>query len=558
MMSEYLFITDKKLDYPFDESIKILNSADNGNYIVANSPSCDTQIYAPEINFYIQNSADKISDKIKNIKALYDIRSLEFDLAKDMDFKEEVNDKLLIVTDDEKNNKYEDILQNDKFTSITLTPESIIDIFGHIGDLKVTLKKDDTNYEIACSQIIWEDAPKFAMKQSGVFDPKELGLEEVFRRVEENLGGYKYKNFIVYDSSICQYHERNEEICGKCAEVCPTVSILKEDETKHLVFSDIDCHGCGGCISVCPSGALDYTQLPRSAFSEIKEFYEDKVALIIPRKMSLESLHVELPKNTLPLAVEGEKFLHEAHFLSLLQTSGKSVIFYSDFISKGTGDAIALVNEVFKRKYDKPAIFIAKDAQELEFALSKVESFPECKYGINESDLRKREIFSARLAHLVGDDDLGIVKTKEHIHYGNITINTEACTLCLSCVGACNVRALTAHPEDNSLRFNPSICTNCTYCEVICPEKDCLSVQRDEIALNPEYFKQNIMAKDELFKCVECGVEFAPKKAVEKIANMMIPMFGGDEVKIKTLYCCANCKPKVILQAQIDKEMKGK
>ncbi len=554
MTSEYLFIASGSLEYPLDESIKVLNNPDNNDYIVANTPSCDTQIYASEINFYVQNSADTIADKIKSVKALYDIRSLSFDLAKDMDFKEEVNDKLLIVTDSENSSQYEEILKNDKFTSITLAPEAIIDINGHIGDLIVTLKKDDRDYEIVCSQIIWEDAPEFAMKQSGVFDPKELGFVEVFKRVEDNLDGYRYKNFIVYDSKICQYHERNEEICGKCAEVCPTVSILKEDETKHLLFSDIDCHGCGGCISVCPSGALDYTQLPREAFSEIKEFYKDKVALIIPRKMSLENLHVELPEGTLPLAVEGEKFLHEAHYLSLLQTSGKSVIFYSDFISKGSGDAISLINEIFRRKYNKQAIFIAKDREELESALSKIESFPECKYGINEVGLRKRELFSARLAHLVGEDDLGIVRTGEHIHYGNIIINEENCTLCLSCVGACNVRALTAHPEDNTLRFDPSICTNCGYCEVVCPEKDCLTVVYDELSLKSNYFKQNIMAKDEIFKCVECGTPFAPRKVVEKIANMMTPRFNGDEAKIKSLYCCADCKAKVVLQAQIDKE----
>jgi len=181
----------------------------------------------------------------------------------------------------------------------------------------------------------------------------------------------------------------------------------------------------------------------------------------------------------------------------------------------------------------------------------------ECVYGINEDGLKKREIFSARLAHLVGEDDLGAVKTGEHVHYGNIKINTDTCTLCLSCVGACNVRALTAHPEDNTLRFNPSICTNCTYCEVICPEPDCLTVIKDEINLNPDYFKQNVMAHDDIFECVECGTPFATVKSVEKIANMMKPIFGDDELRIKTLYCCADCKPKIMLQAHMD-ERKGK
>lgn len=558
MNPEYLYLTKSKLEFPLDESIRVLEVADDNEYIVSNSDSCKTQIYAPEINFYAQFTQDSIADKIKNIKSLYDIRSLTFDLAKDMDFEEEVNDKLLIVTDDEEKDDYKKFLEDKRFASLILSSDMITDVNGHIGKLIVSIDKNGEEYEVECAQIIWRDAPSFAMKQSGVFDLSQMSLDEVYERVKENLSGYRYKNYTIYDENICQYHERREEICGKCVEVCPTVAILKDDEHKHLEFSQIDCHGCGGCVSVCPSGALDFTQLPRDAFSELKEFYIDKVALIIPRQMDLESLHVELPKDVLPLAIEGSKFLHETHFISLLQTSGKSVVFYSDIISKGTGDAIELINEIFRRKYDKQAIRIAKNEEELKEALAKTETFSEAKYGINESGLRKREIFSARLSHLVGDDDLGVVKTGEHIHYGNITINTETCTLCMSCVGACNVRALTAHPEDNTLRFDPSICTNCGYCEPSCPEKGCLSVIYDELSLRADYFKQNVMATDEIFKCVECGVGFATKKSIEKIASMMIPVFGDDKERIRALYCCADCKPKVTMNAYLREKTKGK
>jgi len=551
MEKEYLFYDQVALEYPLDDSIKVTTELDDGEYVVSNVASKNTQIYAPEINFYIKNTKDDISQKIVNIKKLYDIRASTYDLAQDLDFEEPVGDKVVIVS-----TKNEDVLleelQNLEFTSIVLNPINVVDVNGHIGKLTLTIKKEDELIDLETDQIIWEDAPEFAMKQSGTCDPNLTGLEKAVQTVKLNKGTYKYKNFIKYDSNICQYHERNTEICGKCAEVCPTIAILKIDETKHLDFSHIDCHGCGGCISVCPSGALDYSQMPRIAFKEVTEFYRDSIALIIPRKMDLESLHVELPKGVLPLAIEGEKYLHEAHFMTLIQTSGNPVIFYTDFISKGTGDVIRIINDIFKKKYNKQAIFICKDEDELKQAITNVVPIKECIYGINEEGLNKREIFSARLSYLVGEDDLGTVKTGEHVHYGNITINTDTCTLCLSCVGACNVRALTAHPEDNTLRFNPSICTNCTYCEVVCPEANCLTVIKDEINLNPDYFKQNVKATDEIFECIECGVGFATVKSVEKIANMMIPIFGNDEIRIKTLYCCADCKSKVMLQAHID------
>ena len=556
MEKEYLFYSQAALEFPLDDSIDVLTNLNDSSYIVSNTNMANAEIYAPEINFYMKNTQDDISKKITNIKKLYDIRVSAYDLAQDVDYEEAVGNKLVIVSNEDEDELIGQ-LKKSEFTCIVLNPVNIVDLNGHIGKLILTIRKEEELIDLETDQIIWADAPEFAMKQSGVYDPALTSIKIAVETAKKNQGTYNYKNYIKYDSSICQYHERNTEICGKCAEVCPTVAILKVDETKHLEFSHIDCHSCGGCISVCPSGALDYSQMPRKAFKEVTEFYRENIALIIPRKMELESLQIKLPQDVLPLAIEGEKYLHEAHFMTLLQTSGNPVIFYTDFISRGTGDVIRIINEIFKKKYNKQAIFVCKDEIELKEAINNITPIKECVYGINEDGLNKREIFSARLSHLVGVDDLGVVKTGEHVHYGNITINTDACTLCLSCVGACNVRALTAHPEDNTLRFNPSICTNCTYCEVVCPEVNCLSIVRDEISLNPDYFKQNIMAKDELFKCVECGSEFATVKSVEKIAQMMKPLFGNDEIKIKTLYCCADCKPKVMLQAHVD-ERDGK
>lgn len=561
MQKEYLFYNQNALDFPLHEEIEVATALKQSDekYLVSNTKETDNYIYAPEINFYLQNSQDDISDKILNVKALYDARATNYDFAQDLDFEVEVGKKLLIVSE-----KDESALVNEMneigFTSMVIDPYMIKDVYGHIGALKVVIQKnkDEEALEVETDQIVWFNAPEFAMTQSGTFDPNVLGLDEAIFKVKANDGSYKYKNFIKYDSKICQYHERKlEETCGRCADICPTVAILKVDERRHLEFSHVDCHGCGGCISICPSGALEYSQMPRIAFTEICSFYEDKTAFIIPEKMKIENLNIELPQGVLPLAIAGEKFLHEAHFMSLIQTSGNPVVFFTDFISKGTGDVIRIINEIFEKKYGKKAIFVCQNEEEALKVFKKLQPIPECKYGINEEGMAKREVFSARLAHLVGQDDLGTVTTGEFVHYGNIKINEDNCTLCLSCVGACNVRALTAHPEDNTLRFNPSICTNCTYCEVACPEKDCLSVIKDEISLKPEYFVQNIMAKDELFECVECGKKFATVKSVEKIASVMKPIFAGDENKIKSLYCCADCKPKVTLMAAIQKQREG-
>ncbi|PHQ56769.1 MAG: 4Fe-4S ferredoxin [Sulfurimonas sp.] len=556
MEKEYLFRYDTAMEFPLDESIETVNSLDSGNYLISNVQTPYAEVYAPEINFYIKNSSDDISKKIQNVKTLYDVRLAAYELAEDFDYTTPVGNKLIIVSDTEIKDLQEQF-EKDNLVVIRVPTSSILDVNGQIGKLLVSLKKDDEHLEVETDQIMWHDAPYFAMKQSGVYDPNEIGLEEACKRVLDNYGEFSYKNIIKYDSTICQYHERQAEICGRCADVCPSVAIVKIDETKHLGFSDVDCHGCGGCISVCPSGALDYTQMNRDSFAEVASFYTDKISLIIPRKMSLDNLSCVLTENVLPFPIEGEKYLHEVHFLTLLQKSGNPIVFYTDLISKGTGDAIDLLNEIFARKYGKKAIYTCETTEELEQAFSELENIEECKFDMLDDGMMKREIFTHRLSHLVGEDDLGLVQTKEHIHYGTIKINQDACTLCLSCVGACNVKALTSHAEDNTLRFNPSMCTNCGYCEFICPEKDCLEVVYDEMYLDKNYFKQNIMATDTLFACVECGIEFATTKSIEKIAAIMAPIFAGDETKVRSLYCCADCKPKITMQAFLDQKNKS-
>ena len=123
---------------------------------------------------------------------------------------------------------------------------------------------------------------------------------------------------------------------------------------------------------------------------------------------------------------------------------------------------------------------------------------------------------------------------------------------CVCHVGACNVNALTAHTDDNTLRLNPSLCTSCGYCQVSCPEINCLTIEQDVIKLSPAWFTDEILAQDELFACVECGKDFATKKAIEKIAGIMSPLFSKDPIKERTLYCCEDCKPKIMMTSYMN------
>ena len=552
-MQDFIYYNASGLDFPISEQILVTNNIEelkDKSFLISNSKEINCELSAQEIDFYIKNTQDSLSDKIKNVLKLYEIAATKYDFAQDISYSSEVSKELLLITS--KSEDYElfiSKIKSDDFELFSINEEIIKSISGHIGNLQVIVDDEGEDVTLNVSQIVWFDAKQMGLDQSGTFDPNLSSVDEVIKTLKENINSYSYKKFTTYDKSICQYDGRREVICSKCEEVCPTVAITKDDITKTLTFSQIDCHGCGGCISVCPSGALEYAPMNRESIYEVSKFYKETHPLIIPEKMNIRNLESFLKEGVLPLAIEGEKFLDESSFLTLLQMSGSQVIFYSDFLSKGSKDAIRIVNDIYQKKYSKDAILVAMNTDELKTALEEVSFVENSYFNFNQDTLKKREIFSHRLQKLIGEDNLGIVKTGEHVHYGRVLVNDANCTLCLACVGACNVDALIANESDFTLRINPSLCTACGYCEVSCPEKDCLTIQKDEIELQPLWFKENILAKDTLFACVECGKEFATTKAVEKIANMMGPIFAlASETKKRTLYCCEDCKPKLMIK----------
>lgn len=551
-MQEYIYYSKNILDFPLSEKILVTNKIsdhEQGDFIVSNTHHVKAELIANEIDFYINNSKDSIASKIKNVEKLYELNEIRFDHAQDMSFTQNVSNGVLLVCDENWKKEFLKRIVSSEFNLFHINEEIIKSISGHIGNLSVIVDDDGKDLELKVDQIIWFDMKEEGKKQSGCFDPLESSIDDTLAIVRENISNYEYRKYLSYDKTICQYHERREEVCGKCVEVCPTVTILKDDENKHLEFSQIDCHGCGGCISVCPSGALDYNPLNRETLYYISKFFENHIPLIIPQKMDIKDLELDLKEGVLPLKIEGEKFLHEATLLTLLQESGSQVVFYTDFLSKGVIDSISILNQVYQAKYQKDAILVAMNETELKKALNKVDFIEGSKYSLNDMELRKRENFAIRLAKIVGNYNLGEITTGPNVHYGKVEVNEANCTLCLSCVGACNVNALFADTKDNTLRLNPSLCTSCGYCEMSCPETDCLTIKRDVIELEPMWFKENILAQDKLFACVECGKEFATTKAIEKIAAAMGPIFASDPDKERTLYCCETCKPKVMMKS---------
>ncbi|OCL82110.1 4Fe-4S dicluster domain-containing protein [Arcobacter porcinus] len=558
-MQEYIYFNQAGLDFPLSEKIQVATTFEelkDNNFLISNTNEVKSEAIANEIDFYIKNSKDNLSSKIENVLKLYEINATKFDFAQDLDQSVNISNSLMIVYDNLEDFKnFTKNINANEFDLYKVESKLIKEIKNSVGNFDVIVDAGDKDIVLNVSQIVWFNE-NLEKKRAGIYDPNISNIEEVLKTIRENLNGYKFRKTILYDKSICQYNERKDEICSKCAEVCPTNAITKDEENRRLVFDLVNCITCGECVSSCPSGSLNSGAFTKDSLYEISTFYKNTKPLIISSKSDIRNINVDLNEGVLPLYIIGDIF-DESVFLTYLQMSSSQIVYFSNDISKGTKDSIRIVNDIYMKKYGKLAIYLVSNEKELEDALNKQEFIENSYYNFNQNGMRKREIFSQRLQKLVANDDLGLVKTGENIHYGRVLVNDSNCTLCLSCVGACNVDALFANEADFSLRINPSLCTACGYCEAVCPENDCLTIKQDELELSPNWFKETILAQDKLFACVECGKEFATTKAIEKIALMMEPIFKTQSpAKARSLYCCGDCKPKIMIKEEMSKNAK--
>ena len=558
-MKDFGFYSAGFSDVVLSDGIEICGDeegAKNEEFIVANSPKLKAQIYAPQINFYIANTKDEPLAIAQNVDILYEAAATAFDGALYSDH-QKPEGKNVILACDEPREELVALLKQHGFKVIALSRDEIKFVYGEIGDLSVSISGKEGEFEVQSDFFLVRGAQAYQLRQSGCYEISGLKNDEILEILQSKSPVYRYRNSTIFDPAICQYQGRRNDLCAKCVEVCPTVAILKNDEKRELVFSHIDCIGCGECVSVCPSGALKFAPLPQSVFYEISKLYKGKIPLLIAEGEISSALKIELPCGVLPFGIFGSKQIDEVNLLSAMQESGSSVIVYGADAGEGTREAAELINGISRAIYGKDAVFLARNLAELQEALGFAQSAQPWELSINEQGLSKKEIFSKRVSAMVGEGSFGTVKSGERLRFGEVSINESSCTLCLSCVGACNTGALYADNSDNSIKFNASLCTTCNYCVLSCAEKDTMALNISGVRLAPEFFTYRMLAKDELFKCIECGKEFATTKAVMKIADMMGAHFASEPEKMKTLFCCGDCKAKIMIKKQIEDARKG-
>ena len=449
---------------------------------------------------------------------------------------------------------------------ITLIDDRINTIEGWMGAFSVQFDTQLLKFDLILD-LSEQAVLTTAVLPLGYFAPKNNAqvLAETLQQLPGLIGTFDKPRYFNYKASICAHSRRQLSGCEQCINACPADAIVSSGDT--VTVNPSLCQGCGSCTAVCPSGAMSYA-LPtldvsiNRARKMIQTWFEiDKqpphilIHDLDQGQLLIDNLGHTLPANIMTFSIEEIGALAMPFWLSVL-AYGVSGITVWDAGSHSDHDWLECQQEIDKTNqlllglgYGSQLVnwFSGNNFPLLTSHLSeapKLEGMQAATFaGIDD----KRRMISIALEHLhkKAPKDIDVLTLDSTAAFGEISVNTQACTLCHSCVSVCPVGAVLDGVDKPQLNFIEDLCVQCGLCETACPE--------DAIDLVPRYLfdreqarKVRVLHEEAIFNCISCDKPFATKKMIDTMMEKLKghAMFQG--AALERLKMCEDCKVKAI------------
>ena len=401
------------------------------------------------------------------------------------------------------------------------------------------------------------DTPLFAApeKREGYLraDPKsqQATAAAVFEAAQL-VGTFEKPLYVRLETALCAHSRAGQPACSNCLDLCPTGAITSAGD--YVAVDPMICAGCGACSAVCPSGAIAFDappvetvfrRLETLAGTYLKAGGNAPRLLVHDRDFGAEMISLAarygrgLPADVIPLEVEALAGFGHAEMLAALAVGFAQVDMLlhpkterpSLETETALGLAIAGVDRIRLLDFSEPDALSESLYDEKATAPDVSSVMP---MGT------RRQI--ARLAAKALQPATECVALPDGAPYGAIVVDTDACTLCLSCVALCPSGALGDNPDLPQLRFQEDACLQCGLCRNICPEQ-AITLQ-PQLNLADSALSQTILHEEEPFACIECGALFGAKSTIEKITEKLVgkhSMFASSDAA-RLIQMCDNCR----------------
>ncbi len=403
----------------------------------------------------------------------------------------------------------------------------------------------------------------------------DAALMRAVLELRELTGEFEKPKFFDYKPKLCA-HSRNEQVgCTACIDVCSAEAIASERTTTGGIrVEPYLCVGCGACTTVCPSGALGYAtprpgeqgQRLRTLLATYRKAGGRDAALLLHSREAGARLIGELGRQAASgAALRGVP----ARVLpvDLWHTASVGIDLWLSAIAYGASQIWVLITQeeapayraALQQQIDVAQAILwglgysgthlrlieARDAAGLDAALQAAPAQGVAVAGSFGVQSEKRATLDLALDHLAAHaphrvDEIALPPASP---FGTIRVDTDACTLCLACVGACPEAALADNPDLPQLRFIEKNCVQCGLCASTCPEDAITLEPRLWLADGGKARKQaRVMNEVEPFGCVRCGKPFGTLKAIELMISTLAghSMFQG--AAAERLKMCGDCR----------------
>ena len=416
------------------------------------------------------------------------------------------------------------------------------------------------------------DQPLITLHQppQGYFAPGA----DLFRQTEQAMqltqlvGQFSKPKFFVYKEKICA-HSRNQTVgCNACVEVCSAEAIAHNG--NHIKVNPNLCVGCGACTTVCPSGALSYAY-PRASdlgvrIKTLLSTYakaggkqaalllhsQEEGADLINRfgRLAATGSVQGMPARVMPVDLHHVASVGMDTWLSalcygatnvLVLSTGDEAPQYLDALEAQIGVAQTILSGLGYQG-QHIALLRATTPAELDAQLHKLQpaQVPAVRATYNIG-AEKRSTLDFAFEHLLkhaptAKDDIPLPAGAP---FGQVKVNASACTLCMSCVGACPESALLDNPNLPQLRFIEKNCVQCGLCEKTCPE-NAISLS-PRLLLGDAAIQPATLNEAQPYHCIRCSKPFGTLRMIETMLSKL-SLHGAFAGNIDRLKMCSDCR----------------
>jgi ferredoxin len=409
-----------------------------------------------------------------------------------------------------------------------------------------------------------------AVPPLGYFAPgyDQQALVEALQQLPDLVGVFDKPKFFNYNADICAHGRRGITGCSNCIDACPAGAVVSSGHDLINVNPSL-CQGCGSCTVVCPSGAMSYA-LPtldisinrlRTMLQSYFDSGKQAPQILIHDEANgldlLQAYDFALADNVVPFSIEEIGALGMPFWLSALAYGAGGVLIWDagshdDHDWQELQDSIVQANQLVEALgYGSERIryLLSKDFAALKQALA----LPVTSLNIQAAQYAgvddKRRMITMALTHLhqQAESPMSEVKLSAGVPFGEIEVDKQACTLCMSCVSVCPMGAVLDGVDKPQLNFIEDLCVQCGMCETACPE--------NAIDLSPRYLferdqarQKRLLNEEPIFHCISCQKPFATQKMIDTMIGKLAdhPMFQG--AALERLKMCEDCRVKAMFR----------